>query len=553
MKKTLLTFLAALCSLMAVNAQTKRICASQDVYLQQIAQNPAFAKTQMEIEAATQRFINKGGSRFSENTQRGTPVYTIPVVVHVVWKTDAQNISDAQVMSQIDVLNQDFQLLNADSNNVPSVFKPLVADAKVQFCLAKQDPQGNPTTGIVRVQTTKSSFLTNDNVKFTSKGGDDAWDASKYLNLWVCNLSFGVLGYAQFPGGPAATDGVVILYKSFGLSTFTPYNLGRTATHEVGHWLNLRHIWGDDGSACTGSDLVDDTPNQADENYGKPAFPTISCNNGPNGDMFMNYMDYVDDDAMMMFSMGQKDRMWAILQPGGIRASLASSQGCSAPVITCTDVYEPNNTKADAKPIAVNTDVKALVADASDIDIFRFNTIAGTATYTISLTNLPKNYKLQLYNSSAKLLSTSNNSGTTDETIVLSSTQAATFGVVVSGSTATDFDATNCYTLRVSSDNGALKEVPVTQLKTTEAMGSNGISIYPQPSASVTSIRFGNEWKGSAQLTITNSLGKTITTRKINTENRLYQLDVSSFQSGLYYIKISNNATTVTSKFIVQH
>jgi hypothetical protein len=167
-------------------------------------------------------------------------------------------------------------------------------------------------------------------VKSSSTGGSNAWDRNKYLNIWVCDISGGILGYAQFPGGSASTDGVVVDYQYFGtIGTATaPFNKGRTATHEVGHWLNLYHIWGDDGTGCTGSDLVSDTPNQADQNYGCPAFPQVSCSNGPNGDMFMNYMDYTDDACMFMFSTGQATRMQALFAAGGARASLLTSNGC---------------------------------------------------------------------------------------------------------------------------------------------------------------------------------------------------------------------------------
>lgn len=235
----------------------------------------------------------------------------IPVVVHVVYKTDAQNISDAQIKSQIDVLNADFRKRNADAGAVPAVFQPLAADARVEFELASTDPNGNPTNGITRTQTNKDSFSDDDSVKSAATGGADPWPADRYLNIWVCQLGGGLLGYAQFPGGPAATDGVVILHSGFGTSgtAAAPFNLGRSATHEIGHWLNLRHIWGDDGTGCSGSDFVADTPNQAGPNYGKPAFPSVTCNNGPNGDMFMNYMDYVDDKAMFLFTSQQVVRM----------------------------------------------------------------------------------------------------------------------------------------------------------------------------------------------------------------------------------------------------
>ena len=168
--------------------------------------------------------------------------------------------------------------------------------------MATKDPAGNTSTGITRTKTDRTSFGDDDTVKSSTSGGIEPWPTDQYLNLWVCNLGGGLLGYAQFPGGPPETDGVVILYTAFGSkgAAKTPFNLGRTATHEVGHWLNLRHIWGDTED-CSGTDFVDDTPNQQHPNYGKPGFPHISCSNGPNGDMFMNYMDYVDDDSMFLF------------------------------------------------------------------------------------------------------------------------------------------------------------------------------------------------------------------------------------------------------------
>ncbi|MCB0663092.1 MAG: zinc metalloprotease, partial [Saprospiraceae bacterium] len=219
-------------------------------YLQkQINEDPERAKQLQAIEEQTARIIAQQGV-----TDRA--VYTIPVVVHVIWNTTAENISDAQVQSQIDVLNEDFRRLNADANNTWSQ----AADSEIEFCMATIDPNGTATTGITRRQTTVSSFSSNDNMKFYSTGGTDAWPAGDYLNIWVCDLSSGLLGYAQFPGGPANTDGVVIDYAYFGRngSATPPFDLGRTATHEVGHWLNLRHIWGDGN--CNVDDFVTDTP-----------------------------------------------------------------------------------------------------------------------------------------------------------------------------------------------------------------------------------------------------------------------------------------------------
>ncbi len=336
--KSFLLF-CALTGLCAISyAQTNALpdafkrCSSYEYYVQMLKEQPEFLKNQEKIEAFTQQYIkNKSAQSMVEKT--GAAVYNIPVVVHVIYKTTAQNISDAQINSQISILNQDYQKLNADVTKVPSVWTSLVADCQINFCLAKIDPAGNPTTGIIRKATTKTSFSTNNNVKHNGTGGDDAWDTKQYLNIWVCKLGGGVLGYAQFPGGNVANDGVVITYTAFGNigSAAYPYNKGRTATHEVGHWLNLRHIWGDDNGLCTGSDLVADTPNQGAERYGCPKFPALSCLNTPNGDMFMNYMDYTDDRCMYMFTNGQKDRMTATLVTGGARNSITVSGKCGVP------------------------------------------------------------------------------------------------------------------------------------------------------------------------------------------------------------------------------
>jgi hypothetical protein len=207
-------------------------------------------------------------------------------------------------------------------SNVPEAWKGLVVDAKIEFALATRDPGGKPTDGVTRTKTERAQFGTGDDVKTKAGGGAAPWPSGRYLNIWVCNLGGGLLGYAQFPGGPARTDGVVILHSAFGTggTAQAPFDRGRTTTHEVGHWLNLRHIWGDTLD-CSGGDRCPDTPNAEGPNYGSPAFPSVSCNNGPNGDMFMNYMDYVDDAAMFMFTAGQVTRMNATL--AGPRKKLA--------------------------------------------------------------------------------------------------------------------------------------------------------------------------------------------------------------------------------------
>ena len=287
----------------------RRQCATMVVDAQLAEAFPSYRRNQDNIEQGIRRSIGTG-----QALRALRKLLTIDVVVHVVYKLPAENISDTQVKSQIAVLNKDFRATNPDKSKVPPVWKGLIGDSNLKFQLAKKDPSGKATTGITRTATTRASFGSGNAVKKKAQGGADAWPSDRYLNVWVCNLADGLLGYAQFPGGPPTTDGVVILYTAFGTggAARPPFNLGRTATHEIGHWLNLRHIWGDRND-CGGTDFVTDTPNQQLPNTGKPAFPRVSCNNGPNGDMFMNYMDYVDDDAMFMFTPQQVVRMQASL------------------------------------------------------------------------------------------------------------------------------------------------------------------------------------------------------------------------------------------------
>ncbi|MDA0912927.1 MAG: M43 family zinc metalloprotease [Bacteroidetes bacterium] len=315
-----------LCLVMAqygaqLSAQT-RTCHTMGNLDRLLQSHPQMQEQMDQIEDFTRDFVNTP-------QLRGEQTVTIPVVVNVVYKTSAQNISDAQIMSQIEVLNEDFRRLNADADNTWSD----ATDPNIEFCLASVDPDGNPTTGIRRKQTNKPSFSANDQVK-TNGQGLAPWDAGSYLNIWVCNLGSGLLGYAQFPGGPAETDGVVIDYAYFGTegTASAPFDLGRTATHEVGHYLNLRHIWGD--GPCSADDFVSDTPSSDGPNYGC-ALGHVSCGSV---DMVQNYMDYSDDACMNLFTVGQSLRMDALFAPGGARASLLTSGGCGNVVEpTCED------------------------------------------------------------------------------------------------------------------------------------------------------------------------------------------------------------------------
>ena len=284
---------------------------------------PEYKEARKLVESETAHWIQ-------HNKSKSSNIITIPVVVHVVWNTNAENISDAQVFSQIDVLNADFRRNNNDANNTPSYFQNVAADTEIEFCLANIAPNGSSTTGITRTQTSLTSFsISSDNMKSTSSGGIDPWPQDDYLNIWVCDLGGGLLGYATPPSNwPNPNDGVVIGYRYFGTTGVVqaPYNKGRTATHEVGHWLNLDHVWGD--SNC-GNDNCGDTPTQQSANYGCPnGISSSNCNgNGNYGDMYMNYMDYTNDACMNLFTQDQKNRMIAAINQ--YRSNLLSHNLCN--------------------------------------------------------------------------------------------------------------------------------------------------------------------------------------------------------------------------------
>jgi hypothetical protein len=319
MKKILLGFIILFTGI--VFSQKQR-CGTDIVNLNRIQQNPSLIKLREQQELALQKSI-LSSSRKRINL-------TIPVVVHVIYNTDLENVSDEQVQSQIDALNRDFNNLNTDSLKTDHAFYPLVGNIGIKFELATKDPSGKITTGITRTKTSKTSWieddLNKDNMKFSNSGGIENWDPKRYLNIYTVRFddTVGLLGYAYFPEDLAnypETDGVVIDFRCFGtkgtsgIEGFTPYNLGRTVTHEVGHWLGLFHIWGDkvfETDKVCGDDKIADTPPAEGDNTGNPVFPfrpNNKCGSDKNGEMYMNYMDYVHDKSMVMFSKGQVTRM----------------------------------------------------------------------------------------------------------------------------------------------------------------------------------------------------------------------------------------------------
>lgn len=784
MKKQLLTLgLGIMLSSAGLYAQ--RTCGQMSHHQHLVEQDPQVQINLDQINLFTEQMIQSGVVDMEK------AVITIPVVVHVLYNTTAQNISQAQIQSQIDVLNKDFRKLNTDWTNTPSAYSALVADCEFNFCLATKDPNGNATTGINRQSTTKTVFNADtDDAKSTTTGGYNAWPSASYLNIWVVPAITStsgntILGYAQFPGGPAATDGLVICHNYFGTTgTVTaPFNKGRTATHEIGHWFNLYHIWGDDGTGCTGSDQCSDTPNQADENYGCPTFPQVSCSNS--GDMHMNYMDYVDDACMYMFTAGQKARMQALFVTGGARASLKTSTGCGGTVtpsycaaagsnttyewignvtlgtinnttgsnggygdftslstsltagsaytlsvkptfastayteyfnvyidynndldfidagelvysgsgtttltstitvpaataagnkrmrvmmkdaaitgpceaytygevedytvnITtgavtcnapttlaassvtastaslswaavsgasnytvqvkpstsstwtsytattnslsltgltasttynwqvrtnctsgssaytvgtnfttsaagCTDSYESNETLATAKTITVNTNITAKIATTTDVDWFKFTNTTTLKNIKVTLTTLPADYDLYLYNSAGTLLYSSENGTTTSEAITYNNAPVATYYIKVVGYNGAN--SATCYTLRATTSSTALK-LEESEAATTQKAPESLFSIMPNPSVDGKfTFNLTNIHTGNVNVVVYDESGRIVIQQEIQkTEDFIKDgIDLSEKNRGMYIVKIYNDSFHVTEKIL---
>ncbi|MFN8297821.1 MAG: M43 family zinc metalloprotease [Chitinophagales bacterium] len=271
--------------------------------------------------------------------QSRSVIITIPVVFHVIHSGQAVgtglNISDAQIQSQIDVLNECYRKRNADTALVPSWFKSRIADIEVEFCLARRDPNGNPSTGITRHNFPNASNNFDTNIKPVTQ-----WNPAYYMNVWTTVLNGQILGYATFPnGGPLNEDGIVLDYRYVGKAPANPfpsnYTLGKTCVHEAGHWLGLFHTFQD---SCSGTDpltcnifgdRVCDTPPTKEANYGSPSLNQNTCTETPVDelDMWMDYMDYVNDENLQMFTTGQKDIIRGVLNTS--RLSIQLSLGCT--------------------------------------------------------------------------------------------------------------------------------------------------------------------------------------------------------------------------------
>ncbi len=637
--------------------ETHRNCGAMEQLAHQIALDPDFKARRERIEAQTFDYVRRTPSVSARS------VITIPVVVHVLYNSTRDNISDAQILSQIDALNRDFRKLNAESGSIPAAFQSVAADANIEFCLAKRQPNGLPTSGIERLASSNTSWQANDNMKRAQAGGLDAWDASRYLNIWVCALGGGALGYGTFPGAPLSIDGVVIDYRYFGTyNTRAPFHLGRTATHEVGHWLNLFHIWGD---ANCGDDHCDDTPTHHGANYGCPTYPYIQTNcNGSNTEMTMNFMDYTNDACMYMFTNGQKARMLSLFAVGGARRGIVEGNVCGAiitppsvcapptnlfvssttnqsaitnwtaaldntsfvleyrrtldsawtsvsnligntftinnlqpltayearlrarcsnavesaststiyfqtlgkiiippppPLVVCEDIYEPNNTLSTARYIANNIKTSGMIADVKDRDWFSLKTPVGT-TVKITLSGLPADYDMRLFDNRLRLVGSSENQGTADETIKYTTAVGQDNLLLYIYGYNGNFNANQCYNLEINAlingqnmpINAAINPINFREKNNKNSENTEGVFVFPNPTNGILNIELPTN--NSALIQVINAMGQInfIHKNPVLNEKNQCSIDMSNLINGLYFIKIEQEGQVWTKKIMLE-
>jgi len=578
MKKITLTLLGLFFT--TLGFAQERSCATMNHLEQQKELDPTLQSRMDALESFTQLKVlsNKSSKVVNE-------IITIPVVVHVIYNTNSQNISDAQIQSQITVLTEDFRRNNADADNTWSQ----AADTQIEFALATIDPNGNATTGITRTFSSTTAWEANDSMKFSSNGGTSAWDSSEYLNMWVCPLESGLLGYAQFPGGSASTDGVVIAPQYFGSSDYSnnfylssPFDKGRTTTHEVGHFLNLRHIWGDGG--CGVDDFVSDTPTSDASNGGCVESHT-SCGTL---DMVQNYMDYSDDSCMNLFTAGQTTRMRTVLEAGGSRRSLALSDKFDGSEETPDD-NDSGEESGETGDLLAYCDSNGGDSSFEWIDFVSFAGISnsttsngGYADFTSQSATVSPGSTNQIV-ISAGFASTSytefwaiwidyNQNGTfenSEKVVSGSSSSSENLSASITiPSTATLGSTTMRVSMKYDSAQTACESFSYGEVEdyainitnsartTSDLMTANTIelgnetaislSVYPNPSVNSIEIKLNSREVSNANYKIINIAGQSIKAGALSTET----IDVSNISSGLYILEVNDGQKILRTKLI---
>lgn len=540
-------------------AQAQRNCSTHEHHEKMILEDATYRAARQQIE-----MFNTTTTRIFKTEETNTSIIQIPVVIHVLYNKFEDSLTDEQILSQIEVLNRDYQLLNDEVNTIPDEFTPVASGTNIRFALATRKPDGSATNGINRKFTTKISFADNNDMKYSMRGGVDAWDATQYLNIWVCRLNNNLLGYAQLPGGSTATDGVVINPIAFGTSGTAkyPYNKGRTATHEIGHWLNLAHIWGDKAD-CKGDDLVEDTPPQSTPTYGIPKTQPKSC--GYNS-MFMNFMDYTDDAGMAMFTTGQATRMEKLFAEGGFRHSILLSKGLLLPDGQAVSENNTennqcgidninNNIRSNAKQIKGNAPAYGKIDKSGKSEWFHFSNNKVQSNIYITLSDLTADFDIALYDENGLLLTRSRRSGDKTEALKWNNAEIGNYFVRVYGYKGAT--STNCFTLQTQLSKVAFKtneeEILENETEKPEDIKVLQSKIYPNPTSYAANFDVNLEEDGDVNIALYNMMGAKIKSYNFSTLSGFNSLNIEfgDVQSGVYNLVAKSGDAKFNQRIIV--